>query len=57
MKLMWSSGVNYALRVLKPVLNGDASSVEIKQEAEDEYIYKMQDALRQRVWNTGCASV
>lgn len=49
--------MNYALRVLKSVLNGDASSVEVKQEAEDEYIYKMQDALRQRVWNTGCASV
>ena len=49
--------MNYALRILKPVLNGDASSVEVKQEAEDEYIYKMQDALRQRVWNTGRASV
>ena len=49
--------MNYALRVLKPVLDGDASSVVVKQEAEDEYIYKMQDALCQRVWNTGCASV
>lgn len=52
-----SSSVNYALRVLKPVLDGKAASIDLKQEAEDEYVYKVQDALRHRVWNAGCASV
>lgn len=51
------SSVNYALRVLKPVLKGDAAYVDLKPEAEGEYIMKMQEALRNRVWHTGCNSV
>ncbi|KAI9376741.1 monooxygenase [Aspergillus egyptiacus] len=50
------NSVNYALRILKPVLRGEATSVEIKQEAEDRYIGDVQRALRQTVWNAGCAS-
>ncbi|PYH91801.1 dimethylaniline monooxygenase, partial [Aspergillus ellipticus CBS 707.79] len=49
------NSVNYALRILKPVLEGKASTVEIKLDAEREYVYWMQDALRKRVWNS-CAS-
>ncbi|KAJ6081900.1 flavoprotein [Penicillium canescens] len=50
------NSVNYALRVLKPVLDGKVSSINLKQEAEDEYVYQVQETLRHRVWNAGCAS-
>lgn len=42
---------------MKPVLDGNASSVEVTAKAERDYVYWMQDALSQRVWNAGCASV
>lgn len=51
------SSVNYALRVLKPVLKGDAAYIDLRLGAEDEYILGMQEALRNRVWHAGCNSV
>lgn len=54
---MDASSINYALRVLKPVLDGDAASIEVKPKAEHDYVYWVQDALSQRVWNAGCVSV
>lgn len=56
-KLTSESSVNYALRVLKPVFEKGADSVELTQVAEDEYSHRVQDALRKRVWNAGCQSV
>ncbi|KAL4894874.1 putative monooxygenase [Aspergillus ambiguus] len=50
------NSVNYALRILKPVLDGKATCVELKQEAENKYVLDVQNALRQTVWNAGCAS-
>ncbi|KAL2859556.1 hypothetical protein BJX68DRAFT_116847 [Aspergillus pseudodeflectus] len=50
------NSVNYALRVLKPVLDGSASSVEVKLEAEDTYIQNVQSALKDTVWHSGCNS-
>ncbi|GAB1210831.1 hypothetical protein APSETT445_009629 [Aspergillus pseudonomiae] len=50
------NSVNYALRVLKPVFEQEADSVELTQVAEDEYSDRVQDALRKRVWNAGCQS-
>ncbi|KAL2816450.1 hypothetical protein BJX63DRAFT_387349 [Aspergillus granulosus] len=50
------NSVNYALRVLKPVLDGSASTVEVKLSAEDAYIEKVQTALRNTVWDSGCTS-
>ncbi|KAG2019071.1 hypothetical protein GB937_005362 [Aspergillus fischeri] len=50
------NSINYALRVLKPVLTGDAASVELKPKAENDYVYWVQDALNERVWNAGCVS-
>ncbi|KAB8225911.1 hypothetical protein BDV33DRAFT_163464 [Aspergillus novoparasiticus] len=50
------NSVNYALRVLKPVFEKGADSVELTQVAEDEYSQRVQDALRNRVWNAGCQS-
>lgn len=36
---------------------GYVASVNLKQKAEDDYVYKVQGALRERVWNADCASV
>ncbi|RDH14001.1 FAD/NAD(P)-binding domain-containing protein [Aspergillus niger ATCC 13496] len=51
-----NSSVNYALRILKPILQGRVLAVEIKEEAEQTYIHEVQKALAKRVWNAGCAS-
>ncbi|PUU78792.1 hypothetical protein B9Z19DRAFT_1126042 [Tuber borchii] len=48
--------VDYALRVLKPVLRGYASRVEVKERSEKEYVHWIQAELRQTLWNTGCTS-
>ncbi|CZR68093.1 related to flavoprotein involved in K+ transport [Phialocephala subalpina] len=48
--------VNYALRILAPVLRGKAVSVEVKYNAEKQHVYHMQDELRKRVWSAGCNS-
>ncbi|KAL5342085.1 hypothetical protein BJX70DRAFT_410826 [Aspergillus crustosus] len=50
------NSVNYALRVLKPVLDGSAASVEVEASAEDAYIEQVQSALRKTVWHAGCNS-
>lgn len=49
--------INYALRILGPVLCGKASIVEIDYEAEKKHVYHMQAELKKRVWSTGCKSV
>jgi hypothetical protein len=46
------------MRVLKPVLLGSADSVEITEQAEHNYVWKCQKALRTLVWHKGsCTSV
>lgn len=45
--------VKLALNFIKPVLSGDATTVEIKKEAELEWARDTQSALSRRVWNTG----
>jgi cation diffusion facilitator CzcD-associated flavoprotein CzcO len=50
------NSVNYALRVIKPVLDGRASIASLKWEAEEDYSDRMQEALRNTVWNSGCQS-
>ncbi|OJJ07658.1 hypothetical protein ASPVEDRAFT_46910 [Aspergillus versicolor CBS 583.65] len=47
------NSVNFALRVLKPVLDGNAASVEPKLSAEDEYIRQVQAACQNTVWHSG----
>lgn len=39
------------------MLDGSAVAVDLKQDAEDDYIDRVQETLRRRVWNAGCASV
>jgi hypothetical protein len=51
------SMVNYALRVLAPVLKGEAASVKVKFDAEKRHVSHMQDEPRKRVWSAGCKSV
>jgi hypothetical protein len=48
----------YNLRVLKPVLEGYASKVEIKKEAEEAYINRIQEVLRKSNFGKGgCTNV
>lgn len=48
--------VNYSLKFIKLVLNGDARTVEVKKEAEIAYTTEMQEALKNTVWRSGCSS-
>lgn len=48
--------INYALRILKPVITGKADTVEIRPDAEFAYSTKIQDDLAKTVWNSGCHS-
>lgn len=50
------NSVNYALRVIKPVLEGRASIASLKWDAEKQYSDRLQAALRNTVWNSGCQS-
>jgi len=45
--------VNLSLKFIKPLLEGEAQTVEIKREAEEEWTADIQGALKKRVWNTG----
>jgi cation diffusion facilitator CzcD-associated flavoprotein CzcO len=49
--------VNLSLKFIKPILDGDVTTVEIKKEAEIQWAKDTQNALKKRVWNTGgCSS-
>jgi len=50
------NSVNYALRVIKPVLEGRSSIASLKWDAEKQYSDRIQAALRNTVWNSGCQS-
>lgn len=48
--------VNYSMNFIKLVLNGEASTVDVKKEAEVAYTTEMQEALKNTVWQSGCSS-
>lgn len=50
------NSINYALRVIKPVLRSKSGVAELKMSAENEYVSEIQDELAKTVWNSGCAS-
>ncbi|KOS21985.1 putative monooxygenase [Escovopsis weberi] len=50
------NGINFALRLVKPVLEGRATSVDVKPEAEIRDIQELQDALQDTVYSTGCGA-
>ncbi|KAF3047859.1 hypothetical protein E8E11_006020 [Didymella keratinophila] len=48
--------VNYSLKFIKLILNGEVSTVDVKKEAEIAYTTEMQKALKDTVWQSGCSS-
>ncbi|KAF2472178.1 FAD/NAD(P)-binding domain-containing protein [Lindgomyces ingoldianus] len=49
--------VNYSLKFIKLLLNGDATAVDVKHEAEVAYTAEIQRSLKNTVWmNGGCSS-
>lgn len=49
--------VNYTLKFVKPILNGEISSVDVKHEAEVAYTTDLQKSLKNTVWGSGgCTS-
>ncbi|KAF2761812.1 FAD/NAD(P)-binding domain-containing protein [Pseudovirgaria hyperparasitica] len=45
--------VNYSLKFIKGILNGDIEQAEIKKEAEIDYTTKLQKKLKTMVWQSG----
>ncbi|PHH63197.1 hypothetical protein CDD82_1925 [Ophiocordyceps australis] len=50
------NSVNYALRIIKPILDGDASVAQVKRQAEQRYSIEMQRDLQKTVWFGSCSS-
>lgn len=50
------NSVNYALRILKPVLGSPNGVVELDTDAEKRYVNRIQHDLSKTVWNSGCQS-
>ncbi|KAL1887666.1 hypothetical protein Sste5346_010061 [Sporothrix stenoceras] len=50
------NSINFALRVIKPVLDGQCAQVDLKASAEEAYDDNLQTALSKTVWNSGCQS-
>ncbi|KAK0649535.1 monooxygenase [Cercophora newfieldiana] len=47
------NAINYALRIIKPLLEGKASIAEVKREAEEVYVKEIHAKLDKMVWATG----
>lgn len=45
--------VNYTMKLVEPVLNGDAHFVEVKKEAEIAWATDIQKSLKRTVWHIG----
>lgn len=45
--------VNYSLKFVKKILDGDVTTVEVKREAEEAYTTDLQKALKKTVWQSG----
>ncbi|KAL7938361.1 hypothetical protein V8C35DRAFT_150824 [Trichoderma chlorosporum] len=50
------NSINYALRVIKPVIQGQATAVDVKLDAEKQYTHQVQTDLTGMVWHSGCNS-
>ena len=48
--------VNYSLKFIKPILNGEVSTVDVKHEAEVKFTSDLQRDLKKTVWMAGCRS-
>ncbi|KAL1637979.1 hypothetical protein SLS58_009096 [Diplodia intermedia] len=45
--------VNYALKFIKPIVQGDAETAEVKKEAEEDYTRDVQRSLKDTVFGSG----
>lgn len=50
------NSINYALRVIKPVLDGEARIANVSRAAEEENVAELQEALKKTVWGGSCGS-
>ncbi|KAH9238349.1 hypothetical protein K456DRAFT_1758791 [Colletotrichum gloeosporioides 23] len=50
------NSINFSLRIIKPLLDGKGTIVEVKRDAEEAYVEQMQRDMQDRVWYTGCNS-
>ncbi|KAF5675761.1 ACB 4-hydroxyacetophenone monooxygenase [Fusarium heterosporum] len=50
------NSVNFALRILKPVLGDPDGVVELEEVAEKRYVDRIQNDLSNTVWSSGCQS-
>ncbi|KAJ5150600.1 uncharacterized protein N7500_010789 [Penicillium coprophilum] len=50
------NAVNYSLNFIKPILNGQVTSYEVKENAEREWTRQVQDALQKSVFRRGACS-
>ncbi|KAJ0138524.1 Uncharacterized protein HZ326_18533 [Fusarium oxysporum f. sp. albedinis] len=50
------NGINYSLRVIKPILDGKASIVDVKSEAESIWTDSMQTGVKSTVFYSGCTN-
>ncbi|KAI9698969.1 MAG: hypothetical protein M1836_003158 [Candelina mexicana] len=46
--------VNYSLKFMKLILNGDASTCEVKKEAEMKWTREVQEKLKKTIWHAEC---
>jgi hypothetical protein len=51
--LATENAVNYSLKFIRLVLNGDATTVEVKKDAEVAYTQDIQQRLKGMVWQSG----
>ncbi|EMT74112.1 4-hydroxyacetophenone monooxygenase [Fusarium odoratissimum] len=50
------NGINYSLRVIKPILDGKASIVDVKSDAESQWADSMQTGVKSTVFYSGCTN-
>ncbi|KAJ5810952.1 Transcription factor [Penicillium robsamsonii] len=50
------NAINYSLNFIKPILNGQVTSYEVKEDAEREWTRQVQDALQKSVFRRGACS-
>ncbi|KAG5790367.1 hypothetical protein H9Q69_010558 [Fusarium xylarioides] len=50
------NGINYSLRVIKPILDGKASIVDVKSDAESQWTDRMQTGIKSTVFYSGCTN-
>lgn len=50
------NSINFALRIIRPLLEGKGTVVEVTREAEQDYVDRLQEDMQKTVWFTGCTS-